>query len=253
VAKKKRGKDTPSNDEASLPKVPEKIASPFASALVGMKTAMVEAEKKAAEAKAKPKLPPPPPKKKLKNEGFHEDDATAISLAMHGVKPLDDKRPGRVTTAPIVKSRVAKVAPFGKSNEQLARERLDALVAQDVRFRLVVERDYLEGSRTDAPQRVTRELARRTRASETLDLHGKSAKEAQDEIVRFVRRCHKSGLDVVCIVHGKGQHSEDGRGVLRDATLKALTESFAATLVVAFVTAPEVLGGSGALLVELRH
>jgi DNA-nicking Smr family endonuclease len=68
-----------------------------------------------------------------------------------------------------------------------------------------------------------------------------------------VRKAHRRGLDVLCIVHGKGQHSEGGKGVLRDAVLSALTETGAAPLVLAFVTAPDVLGGSGALLVELKH
>jgi len=57
----------------------------------------------------------------------------------------------------------------------------------------------------------------------------------------------------VCVVHGKGLRSEGGVGVLRDAAVDALVDSGAATLVLAFVTAPESCGGSGALLVELKH
>jgi DNA-nicking Smr family endonuclease len=98
-----------------------------------------------------------------------------------------------------------------------------------------------------------RELARRTRASETLDLHGHNQREAHDAVVSFVRKGHKKGLSALCIVHGKGQHSEGGLGVLRDVVVRALTETGASQLVMAFVTAPEVLGGSGAMLVELKH
>jgi DNA-nicking Smr family endonuclease len=41
--------------------------------------------------------------------------------------------------------------------------------------------------------------------------------------------------------------------VLRDVALAALTETAAAPHVLAFVTAPEALGGSGALLIELSE
>jgi DNA-nicking Smr family endonuclease len=111
----------------------------------------------------------------------------------------------------------------------------------------------VRAARSDAPARVVRELARRTRASETLDLHGQHQREAAESIVRFIRHAHKQGITFVCIVHGKGQHSESGLSVLRDVAIRALTDSAAAPLVFAFVTAPEACGGSGALLVELKH
>jgi len=172
---------------------------------------------------------------------------------MHGVRPLDDKKAFRVGNAPRVQSRTAKVAPFGRSAEDEARARLDALVAQEVRFRVQQDETFVWGVRSDAQERIARELHRRTRVAETLDLHGRTAREAREEIVSFVRKAHRRGLDVLCIVHGKGQHSEDGKGVLREAALGALTQTGAAPLVLAFVTAPDGLGGSGALLVELKH
>jgi DNA-nicking Smr family endonuclease len=257
VAKKRRGHGGPkgaTEDEAVLPRAPERLASPFKGALAGLKKDLEEQAKKAA---AKPAVPPPvlrahalQPRKQKK---LDEDDATALSLAMQGVKPLEGGKPGRVGTAPKVESRTARVAPFGRSSEDDARARLDALVAQDVRFRMQLDRDYVEAVRNDAPPRIVRELARRTRAPATLDLHGRTAREAQSEIVSFVRKAHKQGLDVLCIVHGKGQHSEGGQGVLRDVAIAALTETGAAPLVLAFVTAHDALGGSGALVVELKH
>jgi DNA-nicking Smr family endonuclease len=251
---KKRGGSGGTKEEGEqpvLPRAPERLASPFKGALEGLKKELEEKAKKAAEKAAAPPPRVVVPTKKQKK--LAEDDATALSLAMHGVKPLDEKKAGRVGTAPRVVSRTAKVAPFGKSSEDEARARLDALVAQDVRFRIQIDRDYVEGSRSEAPPRIVRELARRTRASATLDLHGRTKSEAQNEIVSFVRKSHRLGLDVLCIVHGKGQHSEGGQGVLRDVALAALTETGAAPLVLAFVTASDALGGSGALLVELKH
>lgn len=254
MAKKRKGQGAgkPAADDtsAALPKPPERLGTPFKDALGPLKKQMEAAAKAAQE---KPKPPPPPPPSKRKRAEL-DDEAMALSLAMQGVKPLADQRPGRVTaTTPKLASRTAQIAPFGRSAEDEARARLDDLVARDVSFRIETDVDYVRGSRMDAPPRVTRELARRTRASETLDLHGMTQSQARDEVVRFVRRTHKAGLSVICVVHGKGLRSEGGVGVLRDVAIRALTETGASQLVLAFVTAPEAAGGSGALFVELKH
>jgi DNA-nicking Smr family endonuclease len=242
-------------DKVVLPKAPERISSPFKNALGSLKKQLVERDKQALLDKRKPAAPAPPARPVArKKRASSEDDAQALSMAMQGVKPLAGDRPGRVSArTPRVQSRTAMVVPFGRSAEDEARARLDDLVAFEVNFRIETERDFVRGARTDAQPRVLRELARRTRASDTLDLHGHHQREAHDAVVSFVRQTHKKGLSVLCIVHGKGQHSEGGLGVLRDVVVRALTETGASQLVMAFVTAPEALGGSGAMLVELKH
>ena len=254
--RKEREEPTP----APIQRPPERIASPFKDALGSLKKQLQADEKQRSADKAAQKNAPPAPVKPVARKpradtgGLAEDEATALSLAMQGVKPLGSTRAGRVgTTARRVESRTAMVAPFGKSAEEEARARLDQLVAQDVSFRIERDRDYVRGARIDAPARVLRELARRTRASEQLDLHGMTQREAHDAVVAFVRGSHKRGLTVICVVHGKGQHSEGGLGVLREAVVDALIGSGAAPAVYAFCSAPEVLGGSGALLIELKR
>jgi DNA-nicking Smr family endonuclease len=242
-------------DKVVLPRAPERISSPFKNALGSLKKELIERDKQAKLDKLKPAAPAPParPVARKKREQ-NEDEASALSMAMQGVKPLRDDRPGRVTArTPRVESRTAMVVPFGRSAEDEARARLDDLVAFEVNFRIETEAGFVRGARTDAQPRVVRELGRRTRASETLDLHGHNQREARDAVVGFVRQAHKKGLTVLCIVHGKGQHSEGGLGVLREVVVRALTETGASQLVMAFVTAPEALGGSGAMLVELKH
>jgi DNA-nicking Smr family endonuclease len=235
--------------------VPERISSPFKDALSGLKKEM---DQRAKAAQVKPgavKAPPPVARPIKRSKSTPEEEAMAFSMAMQGVKPLADNTPGRVSAnTPKLQGRtVPQVAAFGESAEDQARARLQALVAQDVRFRIEGDRDFVSGSRIDADARVVRELRRRTRAAETLDLHGMTQRESREAVVSFVRRSHTKGIDIVCIVHGKGQHSEAGVGVLRDAAIKALTETGAAPVVRAFVTAPDALGGGGALLVELKR
>ncbi len=241
----------------ALAKVPDKLASPFKDALSPLKKQLAE---RAAAQKATPVSPPvvlrpsTPAPGTRKARAQAESDRSALSLAMQGVKPLTDQRPTRVAvTTPRLTTRTAEVAPFKSEEESDARKRLDQLVTADVSFQIERDEDYVRGIRRGAQPRLTRELAKRPRANQTLDLHGMTQREARDAVVAFVRKAHKEGLDVLCVIHGKGHHSEGGQGVLRDSVIEALTETPAALRVACFVTAPEALGGSGALLVELKH
>ncbi len=258
VVSKKRGKgDTGIEAEgAAQPKVPERISSPFKDALGPLKKQLEEAAKQAEDdkrvAKNKPLPPPRPITRKAQKQ--QSDDDLALSLAMQGVTPLASGRAGRVgATTPKLESRTKGVVPFGRNAEDEAHARLDALVAQDVSFRIEREGEWVRAARAGAQARVARDLAKRTRASETLDLHGMNQRLARDAVIAFVRGAHKRGISVVCVIHGKGQHSEDGVGVLRDCVIEVLTNSAVATLVFAFATASEALGGTGAMLVELKH
>lgn len=256
VSKKRgKGESGAESEGGTLPRPPERISSPFKDALGPLKKQLEEAAKKAEEAKKAAKNQPPPPPRPVTRKAQRQldEDGVALSLAMQGVKPLSDDRRGRVhATTPKLATRTAKVVPFGRSAEDEARARLDALVAQDVSFRIERDRDWVRGARVGAQPRVTRDLARRNRASETLDLHGMNQREARDAVIAFVRQSHKRGLTVLCVIHGKGQHSDDGLGVLRDVVVDTLANAVA-TLVFAFVTAPEPLGGTGSLLIELKH
>jgi DNA-nicking Smr family endonuclease len=262
------GAGEPHEEPFVLPKVPERLASPFKQGLGELKQRLAEQAallaKQAQLARpsvvtrgapsASTRAPTARASKPARDTGagMPDDEALALSLAMQGVKPLADGRASRVTAGtPRVATRTAQVAPFGRDAEDEARRRLEQLVASGVSFKIERERDFVSGLRMDAPQRVLRELSRRTRAHATLDLHGMTQPEARDAVASFVRSSAQRGLGLLCIVHGKGHHSEGGLGVLRDVALAALTETAAAPHVLAFVTAPEALGGSGALLVEL--
>lgn len=142
-------------------------------------------------------------------------------------------------------------APLRSADEE-ARARLGALVAGGVRFEIEREDELVRGRRVGTPPSVDAELGRRGVAPEgILDLHGKSGAEAERAVVRFVRARQRRGARRLCIVHGKGKHSEGGLGVLRERVIHALTEGGAAPVVLAFSTASQELGGSGALVVQL--
>ena len=83
----------------------------------------------------------------------------------------------------------------------------------------------------------------------TLDLHGNTVKEAEDEVSRFLHECSENGLRKISIITGKGLHSEDGVGVLRQTVIRILDES---GLVSERASAPLSAGGSGALWIILK-
>ena len=83
----------------------------------------------------------------------------------------------------------------------------------------------------------------------TLDLHGDTVREAEDEVRRFLDECSANGLRKISIITGKGLHSEDGVGVLRQAVIKVLDDS---GIVSERRSAPLSAGGSGALWIILK-
>ncbi|MEM1417057.1 MAG: Smr/MutS family protein, partial [Myxococcota bacterium] len=139
--------------------------------------------------------------------------------------------------------------------EEAARARLDRLVAGDAHFDVRRHADGgLEGKRRGSPDRTVRMLAAGELTPEArLDLHGRERREVAREVSQFVRTGHRAGRRTLALIHGKGNHSEGGRGVLEDAVIKALTDGGAAPLVEAFATAPRRHGGTGVMLVRLRH
>ena len=240
-----------------LPKVPERLSSPFASALAGVKAEPPEPKRPARKGapdvapvrRARERKPDPKPAASAENE-YRYEDRVAMSQAYRDVKPLGKPR-GRAG-APPPRRVVAPVVPGGEPvSEARARERLAALVAGGIRFEVAFDEDgRVTGSRPGS--RALADLKNgRARPEATLDLHGARGDEAEHETIRFVRDQERAGARVVCIVHGKGLHSEAGVGVLRDRVIHALTEGGAAPFTLAFTTASSDNGGGGALVVRL--
>lgn len=184
-------------------------------------------------------------------------DRTVFYEAMSGVARLGaarKERAGRVVASP-----PPKHDPTVQRSDDEARARLRALVGGGARFDVREDDDYVEASAQGTPENLVRQLLRATPGPglPTLDLHGAKEHEVEARVSRFVRGAEKKASKRVLIIHGKGLHSAPGstnrgRSILGRATVQALTQGGAAPLVRAFVSAPSALGGTGALLVELR-
>ncbi|NNE19991.1 MAG: hypothetical protein HKN10_16090 [Myxococcales bacterium] len=83
------------------------------------------------------------------------------------------------------------------------------------------------------------------------DLHGQTAREAEREVLRFVREAQRSGSRWVLVIVGKGLHSPGGKATLKSTVADALSTRAPARFVLAFRTAPRHLGGTGAFVVRL--
>jgi DNA-nicking Smr family endonuclease len=189
---------------------------------------------------------------------YSYEDRVAFNQAFAGVQPLKPRRakPVREKQAAAPRPDRSTPAPPDPNQEpeaeQHARARLTSLVAQGVRFKVHREADgYVEGARADSPPSVMRSVTRQVAPEAELDLHGMRGDEVDRRLTGFVRSRYHKGDRELLIVHGKGIHSEDGTAVLGDRALKVLTDGGAAPFVLAFASAPQRLGGTGALIVRL--
>jgi len=80
-----------------------------------------------------------------------------------------------------------------------------------------------------------------------LDLHGYTQAEAKELLYEFLDEAQDCGYRRVRIVTGKGLHSPDGIGIIKE-----LTETILAQAGHRFVEAKQGDGGSGALIVTIR-
>ncbi len=125
-------------------------------------------------------------------------------------------------------------------------------VTKVMSFRILSEADdFIEAVRQDQPDQLVRELKRSARWFD-VDLHGLTWVEAEDELKDAFQDARARGATRIRIVTGKGRHSQGGLPVLRTKVIGALKQGKYGVVVLAFCTAPQNMGGSGAILVALK-
>jgi DNA-nicking Smr family endonuclease len=263
---KKRDKDKKKDDEAALPKFGG--FHPLAGGLEGFKVKL-DAEKKAdddrrtaAGEKGKP-LPPPKPAPPVRRDAPRPptsdlDDEMSFHRMMSGVTPLDAGAKARVPMTADVQPgaqrlKAAEVKAKAAVEAEEAMAHLHSIVDDAARFEVTDDGKRIEGRRVSAPPDLVRSLRRGMLPIDgRLDLHGLSAREAQDKLVEFLRTMRSRNERCVLVIHGKGEHSP-GAGVLRGEIGAWLSQGKAREYVVAFATATGDDGGEGALYIALRR
>ncbi len=171
-----------------------------------------------------------------------DDDTDLFRRAMTGAKPLrSGTRVAGESKKPIPR------AKFSRADEQQAlhdslRDDIDTMEgnnAHNLRFH-----------RQSVGRRTMRKLARgRFSIQAEIDLHGVTVAEAKPRLSGFIENCARNGQLCVRVVHGKGLGSGQRGPVLRNSVNHWLRKWDA---VLAFVSARQVDGGTGAVYVLLE-
>lgn len=175
------------------------------------------------------------------NEGS-DDDSKLFRELFSDVKPLQhdkvtDERP-----------KPDAVARFRRADEEQVLSDSLSKDPDDIDFE---NGDRLSYRRPEINERVLRKLRRgRFTVEEELDLHGLTAKQAQEVLREFLAECRTRQLGCVRIVHGKGLGSGHRGPVLKQKVSRWLRQM---DQVLAYVSARQVDGGTGALYVLLRR
>jgi DNA-nicking Smr family endonuclease len=222
----------------------------------GLRTLRDEMKKREGAIPA-PKPPPAPPKPAPPREGG-DDDAVLMHRLYTGVQPLDRSRGERLPRQRMERSSaqdVARKAREASEAETVAvHERMRALVEARARFEVTDDGKRVEGRRVDLPAEALRRLRRGLQPVDArLDLHRMGVAEARAQIELFLRTMRARGERCVLLIHGKGQHSPAGAGVLRGEIAAWLSQGASSEHVAAFATASEADGGEGAVYVLLKR
>lgn len=230
----------------------------------GLRAMKDELEKKAKAAKtesATPARAQPPrasPRQAEPASGGADDEALLLHRLFAGVQPLDRSR-GRVPKQRVERSpaveRVAKGgAEAAQAEAEAVHEHLRTLVEGRARFEVADDGRRVEGRRVDLPMDALRRLRRgRLPIDGRLDLHGMGVREARVQLELFLRTMRARGERCVLVIHGKGEHSPQGAGVLRGEIAAWLSQGASSEHVAAFATAGDADGGEGAVYVLLRR
>lgn len=242
----------------------KKSGSPFAQ-LAQLKEQLAREEEAQQKARLTGKTAPSPARQKAEDKarvkavsGSSSDDTQSFARLMGGVAKLNDTGKHRVPVSgpdPGREFRSQKLETFRSKEEEeteAAREQLRALTMGGVRFEVEDDGSHVEGRRIDLNPSLLRRLRRgQFPIDGRLDLHGMTADEAREALVTFLARMRERGETAVLVVHGKGQHSPRGMGILRGEIAAWLSQGGAAQHTAAFATAQRDDGGEGATYVLL--
>jgi DNA-nicking Smr family endonuclease len=213
---------------------------------------------KKQETSAPPERPVPPPTRPNPIPKRAEDDLSLLRRAYTGVEPLDRSKGPRARNplepSPARRPKATDEGPPALNDDAVVHERLRILALGQTPFEVSDDGERVEGRRTDVPIALLRNLRRgHFPVDARLDLHGMVASDAHARLALFLRTMRERRERAVLVIHGKGDHSPMGLGVLRGEISAWLSQGASSEHVAAFATARSGDGGSGAVYVLLRR
>jgi DNA-nicking Smr family endonuclease len=171
-----------------------------------------------------------------------DEDAELFQRAVADAKPLRSAtRVAQPAAKPAPEARFRRADESNALRESLENDSddLEHGSGEAIRFQ-----------RPSVSRATMRMLARGSYAIQAeIDLHGMTVAEARPRLSDFIERCARNGKSCIRVVHGKGLGSGDRGPVLKLAVNRWLRKW---DPVIAFVSARQVDGGTGALYVLLR-
>ncbi len=183
-----------------------------------------------------------------------DDDKDLFAQAMSKVRPISTPKKARIRkkssqprhAQPIVERIVAHVAaPVTAIKKPIA----DSPVAAPEIVHASPDEPWTLVANGISRERLKRLASGQPPVEATFDLHGISRAEALRQLESGFQKAIVYGQRVICIIHGRGLHS-DGRPILKQATYHWLREGPFAAQVLAVTPQPGSAGG--ACLVLLR-
>lgn len=202
-------------------------------------------EKTASKINSEKKAQPEQPVKKIVVETKQEENDEELNdfyKAMQDVKALEGK--GR-EIIPCVKENALTPPPVVNPLQEFMDGKLE--------FTLSATEDYIEGHIVGIDLMTVGKLQNRQYSPEAhIDLHGLNAEQAYHNLIAFFRNSYQRGLRTVLVVTGKGKNSINGMPVLRSKVQEWFTKDPFRRVILAFCTAKQEDGGTGALYVLIR-
>ena len=171
-----------------------------------------------------------------------DDDADLFRRAVSGAKPLkSDDRIGPSAKKPRPKARFSRADAAAVMQESLA---------APVGVSDAESGEFLRFSKPSVDRMTMRKLQRgRYTIQAEIDLHGMTVAQAKPRLAEFLEDCVQRNQRCVRVVHGKGRGSGMNGPVLKQSVDRWLRQW---DTVLAFVSAPQADGGTGAVYVLLE-
>ena len=179
----------------------------------------------------------------LARDPMTDDDVQLFRRLVGDATPLKTE-----PRAPALRRRPQPRARFARADEARV---LDESLAADIEAIEHANGDSLRFKRPSVGRRTMQKLARgRFAVQAEIDLHGMTLEEAKPALSDFINYSASQGKYCVRIVHGKGLGSGHRGPVLKQAVNRWLRRW---KNVLAFVSARQVDGGTGAVYVLLER
>lgn len=189
----------------------------------------------------------------MKNKGISDEERKLFRDAVRDVKPLKKTHIDEIKQSPVVPEKpMTDNAPIKKikltPQPYLPPEKISFQFSKKPHD--VTGEEVIAFARTGLQHKhITALRQGKTKLDATLDLHEHTSDEAIQAVDRFLKRCFEKQYRFVCIIHGKGHLSFENKPVLKNLLNAFLRDH---PLVIAFHSAKNKHGGTGALYVRLK-